>query len=186
MKGCSTTDSAHEPICEERSRAPQIRPPIGGEKKKRGRPRSAMTQALAAEISRVSVRSVQRACAIRRNGVPEIFRLVECGELKLGAAEQLCAYSVVVQRELLTHGAQYVRAWLRAQRRRQAEQDFEGRLAQAEAAMRWLIDRADRMQPEFRRRLAQGCFECADAMMRRWPSAARCARQNQTNLARRA
>ena len=83
-----------------------ISPPIGGTK--RGRPRTSIYAAICQSMA-VSRRSLERAIAIRRNGVPELMALVECGHLRLSPALYLSRFSHDLQRAICNGGAQNVR-----------------------------------------------------------------------------
>lgn len=81
---------------------------IGGTKRTR---RKRSVRAAVCSEMRISLRSLERAIFVLQFGVPELVAWVECGELRLGAAEVVARYGAEVQRDVIAQGAASARRW---------------------------------------------------------------------------
>jgi hypothetical protein len=98
------------------NRGSNISPPIGG--KKRGRPPKPSSMTNIAAGMRISLRSLERGQFVKRYGVPELFAMVQRGELKLGPAEYLARFDHDLQRNACARGPNAVRKFVSINRPR--------------------------------------------------------------------
>lgn len=100
-------------LCGMKRGRPLKNPPIGG---------FSSTQAEAAKLMNVSLRSVQRASTVLEKGIPELKKKVEDGGLKVGPASDVAGEPPAVQEEIVARGEKEIIKAAREIRKRRVEE----------------------------------------------------------------